>query len=373
MAAFIFDLGMTLVDSSALDMRASRTWAHSPINLQLIKPFAVGTSPPHELPALIKKQGHKVAIVTSSPHQYAEALIKHFNIETDVLVALEDTKQHKPYPEPIFKALKELNIASNKACYIGDERFDVEASYHAGIFSIGAGWGVRNFEALSSTAPNILLLDPSLLLRLDELRRRGYFAEMMCRGISPEAHQGAILPCGNSPFHRYALGRYFNKTRDSRHTSSTLSRNILDMKEDDRHAQVFARALVAFVHEIKWTPDYIVPVPPKPGQSRNYFEAVLNTVGPLLPDNIKVALDGLRRVRGCEGYKLIRHSEQRINAVWEAFKSTRKWDGLRILLLDDVLTTGATTDECARVLQASEASEVRIVTFGKAQRTFEPK
>ena len=371
MAAFIFDLDMTLVDSSALDTwRKERMWSHVRSNLEYVRPFPVGTPAPHELPAQIKDQGHKIAIVTSSPRWYAEALIKLFKIETDVLVAWDDTEQHKPDPEPIIKALKELGVKPNHACHVGDATIDVQASYHAGVVSIGAGWGVSNFEALSSAAPDVLLLKPSSLFRLGELRQRGYFAEMLCAGISPKAHKGAILPCGNSP-RRYALGRYF-KTEDPRHADSALADGILTMKNTDEHAQVFAQALTAFVREIKWMPDCIMPVPPKPSQSRNRFEAVLEAATPLLPDDTEIAPNGLKSVREVEGYKSMSHLE-RAEAIRGAFESSDDWNNNKILLLDDVLTTGETTTECARVLLASKASEVRIVTFGRDQQTFTRK
>ena len=372
MATFIFDLDMTLVNSSALDeWRESKMWSHVRKNLGYVKPFSVEPHAPHKLPARIKSQGHKVAIVTSSPRWYAEALIKLFKIETDVLVAWGDTEQPKPDREPIVKALEKLGVDpndTNNVYHVGDAKIDVEASYHAGVVSIGAGWGVSDLGALSDAAPDVLLLDPGLLLRSNELEQRGYFAEMLCCGISPKAHRGAVLPCGKSPLRLYALGRYF-KTKDPRHEGNMLSESILAMKDSDGPAEVFAQALAEFVRKLKSTPDYIVPVPPKPSQSRSRFEAVLKATNLFLPSAIKVSLDRLKCVREVEGYKTI-EGPDRAEAIHEAFESPHDWNGAKILLLDDVLTTGATVVECARVLLMSNASEVRTVTFGKSQRSF---
>ncbi len=40
--------------------------------------------------------------------------------------------------------------------------------------------------------------------------------------------------------------------------------------------------------------------------------------------------------------------------------------GLKVLLIDDVLTTGATANECARVLRAAGASSVDVLTIARA-------
>lgn len=42
--------------------------------------------------------------------------------------------------------------------------------------------------------------------------------------------------------------------------------------------------------------------------------------------------------------------------------------GMRVVLVDDVLTTGATAGECARVLKSAGAARVDVVTFARAVR-----
>ena len=60
---------------------------------------------------------------------------------------------------------------------------------------------------------------------------------------------------------------------------------------------------------------------------------------------------------------------ERSAAVRGAFESNYDWDGWRVLLLDDVLTTGARAEDCARGLSANDPSEVRIVALGRDQQS----
>ena len=267
-------------------------------------------------------------------------------------------------------ALDQLGADAQEACCVGDSTVDVKACYHAGVVSIGAGWGVADFEEFSSAAPDILLRKPRSLLRFNKLNRRGYLAEVLCAGKTPKVHRGSVLPCGSSP-RCYSLGRYFN-TEDPRHAGSALAASLLELKNTDGPAKVLGQALAAFMNQSGWTPDFIVPVPSKPNQARNRFQVVLESAQSLLDDDTEVDIDGLRCVREIPGYKQKRPFE-RSEAVRGAFESECDWTGCSVLLLDDVLTTGATARECARVLLDNHAIEVRIVAFGRDQQGFASK
>jgi predicted amidophosphoribosyltransferase len=74
----------------------------------------------------------------------------------------------------------------------------------------------------------------------------------------------------------------------------------------------------------------------------------------------------LRRIRDTASQTELDASQRRRN-VWNAFESgLPEWiDGRRLLLVDDVMTTGATLRECSHVLKDAGAAAVYVVTIGR--------
>ena len=48
-------------------------------------------------------------------------------------VAYEDTKKHKPFPEPLILAAKKLKVKPEETVYIGDSESDMKAAKAAGM------------------------------------------------------------------------------------------------------------------------------------------------------------------------------------------------------------------------------------------------
>jgi ComF family protein len=121
----------------------------------------------------------------------------------------------------------------------------------------------------------------------------------------------------------------------------------------------------------EWTldgADAVVAVPLHPSRRRergfNQAADLARVVG--LP-----VLHPIRRVRATSSQITLPAAERRRN-LRDAFAPSRwLWrlqsvDGRVVVLVDDVSTTGATLEECARVLRTLGASEVRAVTAARA-------
>src|SRR6202048_910105 len=87
---------------------------------------------------------------------------------------------------------------------------------------------------------------------------------------------------------------------------------------------------------------------------------------------VKLASEALRRVRPTEQQIGLSRS-QRASNVQGAFKVTAERaaeiHGRRLILIDDVLTSGATVDACARALLRAKAASVDVLVFARVVDT----
>jgi len=117
--------------------------------------------------------------------------------------------------------------------------------------------------------------------------------------------------------------------------------------------------------------DLLVPVPLHWSRllRRRYNQAALLAYAIRGRDGPAVAPDALRRLRRTASQGNFGADGRRRN-VRRAFdlKPGTNVRGLKVVLIDDVLTTGATIEECARVLKRAGARRVDVLTLARSLR-----
>lgn len=119
---------------------------------------------------------------------------------------------------------------------------------------------------------------------------------------------------------------------------------------------------------LQWAPGVsaIVPVPMAGSRERrrgyNQSELLAREIGRCT--GIPVAGRALVRRPGPSQVEQLDEAARRAN-VRDAFAAGREPVGDRLLLVDDVMTTGATLDACARVLRSAGADRVYGLTFAR--------
>ena len=80
--------------------------------------------------------GKRLGIVTSNNVKHVKEVLRHLDIDENlfsVIIGNQQTKKHKPNPDPIYKALELLNISKDGVCYVGDGLDDKRAALNAGV------------------------------------------------------------------------------------------------------------------------------------------------------------------------------------------------------------------------------------------------
>ena len=109
-----------------------------------------------------------------------------------------------------------------------------------------------------------------------------------------------------------------------------------------------------------------VPLYPRKERERTYNQAALLAGGLARALDLPLLGNALRRVRSPDTQTRLTANERRKNIRGAFTAENPKWlDGRSLLLVDDVMTTGATVDEAAKVLKKGGAHKVYVVTVAR--------
>ncbi len=133
-------------------------------------------------------------------------------------------------------------------------------------------------------------------------------------------------------------------------------------------APVLAGLLADFVVTQSIEADLLVPAPlhPKRERSRGYNQSLLlaRETGALL--DMETSSDALRRVQNTPSQASVSSEEERWVNVANAFQAAPDLvGGKRVIILDDVCTTGATLEACSLALKAAGALSAQGLTLAR--------
>lgn len=364
-SAVIFDLDDTLLDTSMLlAARDRRDWAEVYARIGEALPFDVPDDVPVvRLPKAAKDRGYAVGVYTHSPEKYAVELLRVHGIRPDALVTGSDGYTPKPAPNGLIAIARQLGIEPGRCAYVGDSVADFGAAAAAGMRSVGVDWARRSPESWRLGWPDYTVDRPGRLLQLldGEYEGLGPLAEVIAEGATPDWHWGSLIRLGGG---NYALGRYFT-TRDRRSGYEALSGLILDAKNDVAAGGRLATAFgILGEHTTMDAPVLIASVPPAPGDQRDRFGGARKA----LADSMSASDGGglLVMNHAVEGYKSLNH-DARATACSERFAATSQLSGEQVILLDDVITSGAQSEACRAVLKDAGAGGVAVVAAAVSQ------
>lgn len=152
----------------------------------------------------------------------------------------------------------------------------------------------------------------------------------------------------------------------------TARRMILPFKYGDRAeaAPNLAKVMSRAGAELLQAADILVPVPLHPARlrQRRYNQAALLASALARQAGKQVALEALVRARPTkplEGMDAFARREELAGAI--TLRDGTEMQGRRVLLIDDVMTTGTTAHQCALALRQGGAARVDVLTIAHVE------
>jgi ComF family protein len=155
-------------------------------------------------------------------------------------------------------------------------------------------------------------------------------------------------------------------------TDKTLQHIIHSLKyqKQFRLGTLFGEIISEGIEKLDWQIDLIIPVPihhlKKAERGYNQSDYIAIGLSKLL--KINYSANVIKRIKYTESQTRL-HLQERAENVAKAFKvrNRKKVVAKNILLVDDIITTGATIQECGRVLINEGAASVFACSIGIAK------
>lgn len=113
-------------------------------------------------------EGFKLAVVTTKMRDTALKGLKLKGLDRffEVVVTLDDVENVKPDPEPLVKAMEQLQSTADTTMMVGDSQHDILGGKNAGVKTAAVAWSIKGEAYLRSYQPDVVLNQMSDLLTI---------------------------------------------------------------------------------------------------------------------------------------------------------------------------------------------------------------
>jgi phosphoglycolate phosphatase len=114
---------------------------------------------PGVMETLHSLKGKGLAIVTNKPLAHTEKTLKALGLDSHFPVVLggDSLPRRKPDPDPLWEALRRLDVPAANALMVGDSPMDIQAARSAGVRVAAVSYGFRTGEELKACSPDFLI------------------------------------------------------------------------------------------------------------------------------------------------------------------------------------------------------------------------
>jgi pyrophosphatase PpaX len=108
----------------------------------------------------LKDEGRRLGLVTAKRRATVELAfnalpLRHF---FETVVGGDETKGHKPDPEPLLLAAERMHVSPKDCAYVGDSPFDIRAAKAAEMFAVAVTWGgIHDRAKLEAETPDAVV------------------------------------------------------------------------------------------------------------------------------------------------------------------------------------------------------------------------
>ncbi|MHC1721472.1 MAG: pyrophosphatase PpaX [Clostridiaceae bacterium] len=116
----------------------------------------------------LKDIGMKIALVTSKRRPMTERGLNLISLNQymDVVVAYEDTENHKPTGGPALKACELLGVKPDETIMVGDSHFDILCGKDAGCYTCLVSYTALPLEEIMGYEPDFIIDSISELVNI---------------------------------------------------------------------------------------------------------------------------------------------------------------------------------------------------------------